>query len=416
MLACLVVVVGAQDAQEEKIRVLLERLGSESIEDREVASKDLLTLGLPALPTLEKKLEAIPEGETKGRLKGVVERLRRLAKIADVSPPHRTVTISAKGTPLKDVLADLGKQSGLGIECAEAAGDLPVTIEIAGEPALQALDRICALNGNVSASISEGRVKVAAGKSARLPAGYVEGFRARVGRVAIHESRSADATRTDVVLHVTFDAQPDQKFRSVTTIPETAATGPQGEKLAFRAAYGLPITHAYSMGNKGYAVVDEMVVAVEGGEQLEYAYLLKGAPPGLKSVASLKLKANFRFAVSVIPSSTVLTGSNRMSMLGDTPYAIHVGGRQLYLYAQQRPGRPPPPSLGDLIDLDSLVIVDGSGKENRLTSQAPKGRNATFNFQSEKELKDEQMTLKYNLLDVHDRTVEFEVKDIQLRD
>jgi hypothetical protein len=51
-----------------------------------------------------------------------------------------------------------------------------------------------------------------------------------------------------------------------------------------------------------------------------------------------------------------------------------------------------------------------------LTSQAPKGRNATFNFQSEKELKDEQMTLKYNLLDVHDRTVEFEVKDIQLRD
>jgi hypothetical protein len=81
-----------------------------------------------------------------------------------------------------------------------------------------------------------------------------------------------------------------------------------------------------------------------------------------------------------------------------------------------RPGQRSPPPLQDLIDLDSLVVVDGAGKENKLTCQKQGSRALQYQYQAERDLKDEEMTLKYSLIDAVDREVEFELRDVKLRD
>lgn len=415
--AFLAILLVPQEPLEDRVRAIVGRLAAEGIEDREQASKDLLALGLPALSLLERRLESTPEGEVRTRIKSVVERLRRMAKVAELSPPVRLVTASAKETPLRSLLADLGRQSQVVVECADGVADRPVTLEIKREPVLQAIDRICLGRGDLVAVTAEGKVKVTAGAPVKTPTAYADGFRFRLRKSAVHEVGDFGKRRTDIVLHAVFDAQPDQRFKSVAQLPECIVTSPEGESLKMRNGGGLPVTSYMSTGAKNYAVVDDVMVSLDEGDQLELTLILKEAPAGLKSLGLLRVRARYRFSVGLIPASATLTGSKRASTLGDTPYAIHMGGgRNVYFYAATRPGQPVPPQLPDLVDMDSLVIVDSSGKENRLTLQPARGRGTQYSFQSERELKDEEMTLKYNLLDAVDQDVEFELKDVKLRD
>lgn len=170
-------------------------------------------------------------------------------------------------------------------------------------------------------------------------------------------------------------------------------------------------------GTKIVTFVDEVMVILEEDDPLELVLFLKDVPADLKSFGSLRVKARYRFVVGFTPASVALAGARRSATLGDTPYTIHLSGRTLYLYTSPRPGQRAPPLLPDLIDMDSLVVVDGAGKENKLALQSTKGtRSMQAQFSAEREMKDEEMTLKYNLLDAVDREVEFELKNVKLRD
>src|SRR5258705_9132405 len=93
-----------QDSLDERVKRLVERLGADEIGEREKAVRDLVGLGEPALPALEKAGAASGDAETTLRLKTVIEQIRRNAIVAKASPPARPVTVSAKDQPLKAFL------------------------------------------------------------------------------------------------------------------------------------------------------------------------------------------------------------------------------------------------------------------------------------------------------------------------
>lgn len=408
--------VGVQDPAAERVKALVEKLGADDVEEREQASRDLIALGSGALPALEKHLESLGEGEARARVRAVVDRLRRVIKMSEVAPKVRFATVSAKETPLRTLLADLTVQTGVTVECADPVADRPVTIEINAEPVLKAVDRICLARGDLVATMVEGRVKVAAGEPSKAPCAYVDGFRVRLRKKVVVETGEFGKTRTDIVLHAAFDAQPGQKFRGATPLPGAEGRTAAG---AFKVKSGVefPLTGWFSTGLKTIATIDDVMIVMDEGDALELVLLLKEVPADLRSLDSLRLKARYRFPVGMVPASLPLTGRGRATMLADLPYYIHFGGRQVYIYAVARAGQPAAAPLTDVIDFESLSIVDKEGKETKLTLQPVRGgRSTNYQFTIDRDLKDEELTLKYSVLDAFDSEVEFELKDVKLRE
>jgi hypothetical protein len=66
-----------QPIEEKRVRQLLARLDSDSFEEREKASRQLLEVGEQFLPILRQTLNDRPTLETRKRLEGIVESLSR---------------------------------------------------------------------------------------------------------------------------------------------------------------------------------------------------------------------------------------------------------------------------------------------------------------------------------------------------
>src|SRR5688572_14330792 len=74
LLTAVVLLLQAPAVDEKKVQELLEKCGSEDIEVREAASRELYALGEPALPVLE-KAAAEAKGEVKARLDRIISEL-----------------------------------------------------------------------------------------------------------------------------------------------------------------------------------------------------------------------------------------------------------------------------------------------------------------------------------------------------
>jgi len=405
----------AQDPVEDRIRALIVDLRSEEIATREKATKALSALGIDAIPALE-KFQAGSEGEVRARLAAAIESLRRDARFLKLAPPVRRVTLSAKDRPLKEVLDDAGLQSGVTCAADPAVADRPVTFEAKGEPLLQALDRLCLARGDLAIEIAEGKVRVAAGKPAKAPAAYAGSFRARVKRIATHETNDFAARGTHVVLYVQVDAQPDQKCVALTSVSAVPSDG-----LAFKAANESAILWMGGRGDKHLIMVDEVPVVIEAGETYDGIYVLKDAPADLKSISSVKLRAIARYPLGLIPKSMPLVTGKLNTDDGVLPFTIQKSGHHIFITSVPRKHFAAPRPLEELLDPNSFVAVDKEGKEIPLTNQShrPPGLQFTYRYQFVAEtgdLKATDLTLKFNMVDLVDREVEFELKDIRLRD
>ena len=84
-LALVCILLAPQDAA-DKVRALVEKLGSEDIETRDGAQAELTKLGPSALPALRKHLDSA-EGEVKARLEAVIPKLERAEKLAPFLSP-----------------------------------------------------------------------------------------------------------------------------------------------------------------------------------------------------------------------------------------------------------------------------------------------------------------------------------------
>src|SRR2546422_11333514 len=98
--ALLALLILTQDSIDERVKRLVERLGADEIGERERGGRDLVGLGEPALPALEKAGAASGGAETTPRLETGIEQIRRDAVGAKASPPGRPLPGAAEEQPL----------------------------------------------------------------------------------------------------------------------------------------------------------------------------------------------------------------------------------------------------------------------------------------------------------------------------
>ncbi|HKS16683.1 MAG TPA: hypothetical protein VJU16_05175 [Planctomycetota bacterium] len=409
-------ILAPQETLDDRIRSLVELLRSPEIATREKATRDLASLGVDVLARLE-KIQSGAEGEVRARLTAAIETLRREVRFLKLAPPVRRVTLSAKERPLKEVLEDAGLQAGVTCAADPAVADSPVTFEAKGEPLLQALDRMCLARGDLALEIAEGRVRVAAGKPAKSPVAYSGSFRARVRRVDTHDSTDFAGRKTHIVLYVQVDAQPDQKCAALTTV----SANPGADGLAFKAANESPMAWMMSRGDQHVFMVDEVPVIIEAGDTYDGVYVLKNAPADLKTISSIKLRAIARYPLGLIPKSMPLVTGKLNTDDGVLPFTIQKSGHHIFIQSVPRRNFAAPRPLEELLDPESFVAVDKEGKEIPLTNQThrPAGLRFTHRYQFVAEtgdIKAADLTLKFNMVDLVDREVEFELRDIKLKD
>jgi hypothetical protein len=413
LLALLIV---PQDSLDNRVRGLVEKLGSDEISIREEALENLVALGEPALALLEKAAAATSDAEAGQRLKVVLERIRRNAVVAKVAPPAKLVTVSAKEVPLRDFLKDVCGQAGVPFQCDDASAARPVTLEARGEPLLRVVDRACAALADVRPAVSDGRLRVAAGKYVDAPSAYAGAHRVRIRKSVVTEVTDLEGARTSVVLYFDLDAQPDHKVRSsVVTAPAAAALSGGGEATFKTLAEGRR-TYGHMMGRTGVMIIDGITVGYDAEDSPDRTCYLKEAPAGIRRLESLKVRAKFRYAVGTRPVSVPI-GINRMDRIPDTPYSVQLSGQQMYIMATDRGVGGGTTPLEDLIDLDSLSLVDKDGKEVKLSSMGGMMKGLQYYYQLDRAFRAEDAPqLKYNVVDAVDRDVEFEFKDVKLRE
>ena len=404
-----------QDPLDKRIAGLLERMRSDEIERREAAAKEMIGLGEPAIDKLEKAAADTADPETASRLKAVVVQIKRNALIVKVSPPVKLVTVSAKDVPLKEFLADVCAQAGVEYTCDVPSGDRPVTVEAKGEPVLQVIDRACASRGDITATIVEGRLKIGVGKYAADPAAYADSFRMRVRKTVVTDVMEAGVVKSSIAIYFEVDAQPDQKVKVVMMTTPKSARLPGGGEIAFKNLQEAAMRMGAWIQAGVALVVDGVAVTVEGTESLDRICLIREAPAGLKRLESVKVPVRFRYAVGLKQTSLQLS-RGAYERIADTPYSVHFTGQQLYFIVTDQRGAAAAP-LEDFVDLESMVLVGKEGKEVGVSPMAGgmRGRQYMYNSASSFQPNDIPQ-LKMKMIDAYDREIEFELKDVKLRD
>jgi hypothetical protein len=133
----------------DKVRALVEKLGSDEIAAREQAAAELVKLGPGTLPQLRKHLEA-SDGDRKALLTMVIRKLERDERIAGVFDPPNLVTLKMKDAPYTEVFAELGRQTGMPMHGYSLHKDLRLSVDLAKATPWEALDSLCRIHGHLS--------------------------------------------------------------------------------------------------------------------------------------------------------------------------------------------------------------------------------------------------------------------------
>ncbi|HZL71395.1 MAG TPA: hypothetical protein VFC86_02960, partial [Planctomycetota bacterium] len=158
--AFILLIVAAQDPV-DKIATLIEKLGSDEIVAREAAVKELSLLGYGAVPAL-RKAAAESVGEKKVLLDRLIDNLTIFGRPV-------IVTLDAKDRPLREVAADLERQTGISIHLTGSAADTPVTLAAKGAVIWKVIENLCRARGNLMYRFRQDSIEIFPGKFRELP-------------------------------------------------------------------------------------------------------------------------------------------------------------------------------------------------------------------------------------------------------
>lgn len=394
-----------QDPVAEKVKAHAAKLRAEEIETREDAARALVELGETALPSLQALEAAEADAETKARLKTIVEQIRKAAARAKVYRAPKPVTISAKDRPLRDVVREACDQAGVPFEVSGDA-DKGVTLEAKDRPLLEVLDRLGTWE------MADGRIRVTSAKPSPRSAAYADAFRARVRRVLTSYVNDFDATSATIVVYFNFDAQPGVRPVGTTLTAEVVGVDGQGREQKFKPVMMGQMGGSNSSGSRGNVTVDGISIPWDEETRIEHAAFLKDAPGDLAKLASLKVKTKFRFAGGTkTVSCSWGSGKREEARLGDLPIRVTFsGGSSIHLRHNDFRSR-----FDDLIDLSTAKIVTKDGKEHDCT--VTHTHSGWAFLQCPAAVAGTESELRIGAFDdVFERDVEFEVKDLKLRD
>ena len=142
----------------DKVRALVEKLGSDEIAVRSQAHVALLKLGSSALPALREQ-ESKSVGEVKVVLRSVISRIEIGTSIERLLG-SATVTLDFRDAEITKVVAEMTRQTGLDITSFVLDSSRPVTLTCDRVPVWKAIDDLCLAYGGLGVEYSDTKVCV----------------------------------------------------------------------------------------------------------------------------------------------------------------------------------------------------------------------------------------------------------------
>jgi hypothetical protein len=195
----------------------IEKLGDESIEVRERASRHLMGLKPSEIGSLQKALEAARDPEIRARLAQILDHHRKTAELAKVFGPALRYSKSGKGLELEDVMRDLAALAGPSMDFESVDPSKRIDIDLANVTWWEAMDR-CAAAAGLRYSIGKARegkrrLTWAPARGSEGPVLYMEQFKISVLDVRRFELRTPGG-RSEVG-HVTVGVLHQPGMKSV---------------------------------------------------------------------------------------------------------------------------------------------------------------------------------------------------------
>jgi len=128
---------------------LIDQLAAASYLDREAAGRELLKIGHPALPALEKSVAVNPDLEARQRATTLIHQIKRTLDTSKFLPP-KLVKLDYVNVPLGTALADLKGKTGIPLLLDQqkvADGMRLVTVRTEEIPAWAAVEAFCQATG-----------------------------------------------------------------------------------------------------------------------------------------------------------------------------------------------------------------------------------------------------------------------------
>jgi len=156
---------GPQPRQEQapdvapQVRALVEQLKEASPARRKKAEEDLVLIGTRALPIL---VEAVAdnEGDLKSRLESVIAKIEHNRKLFLARGKTLLLRLNAKDRPVKELLAEFKKSTGISFEIKGSAINATTTIEGEAVSLWDAIDRICKTHGQLSWEVTNDGISI----------------------------------------------------------------------------------------------------------------------------------------------------------------------------------------------------------------------------------------------------------------
>jgi hypothetical protein len=380
-------------ADEARLKTLIDALAGESIEDREQAVDELVRIGAAAVPGL-KSLAAQGSPEMRARATDIIKRIERAALLKEQLRPPRLVTLRWEKKPLREALAELREKSGIETTCADEAAATPVTFSCDDRPAWAALADACLAHGGLR--LRNGIVVAEA--PAKTPERMVDGFCVRGEYVRLETRVELGAGRrhsTQVALSFAWDGarNPRQATVRVDEFVDSAGTDlrvPNSGDL--RPLPFDPRARIAWWQAQSDRLPDEKATSLTLRGRAVFSYALGYAEAVFDAPDKAKGQTKMAGAMSVTLVSLTTTGP----------------GTIIQFNARMDGGDPPPP-------WGELVVRDDAGTDRTIVMTIQSLRNQLhFSGYARDVAAPRELRVRIPT-DVHKQAVPFEFKDVPIR-
>lgn len=362
---------------DDRIEDLIRQLGDDDYATREAASRELAKYGARAAPALKKVLEdPATDLETRTRAKAVLDEIDKASRLAEAYTPRKPITFKAENEKFADVLARLGKETGVAFQGTRP--DKAVTVNVVNGTLLQILDELCRQVKNVRYRWSaQTTVEFTPGEFKEYPTCYVEAFKVKIARIERYSSLSGGDRRSIVTFTFETEAEGGVKPVGIPRVRITRVLDADGNELrtseiSFKSSDSKDDNPG---GGANIMVVNGRVIE-PNAPGVTRAFF--ETPVDAKLLQRIKAEVTVHFALAREEIRLPWSDGDEIEVGG---YRVRMGvGAEIMRPLQglrrgeeriQLTIRPRDPEsqelsrqLADLVDTDSVLIVDKNGKEH----------------------------------------------------
>lgn len=362
MALVLALVLGMQEAG--RVQELLQQLGDDVLETRELAQKSLIDLGDRILPLL-KEARGKASGETLARIDEVLGQIDFAVRVREVYREAPRISLKLENRPLSVALAEIARQTGFKIDASAVDGAVPVSLDVQDEPILRVLDRLCENRPDCTHdSGGETEVRLLKEPHPSCPAAYVGPFRIRVSQIYGLRGTDFKGLKTSSVVTLLADwERPLHPSNSPAWDITRALDDRQNVLEIGRATASMQIIPG--LGNGRIRLMPMGGLAPSSSNALS-TFTLAGFDPAARRFS---LEGNVVFAFPIDPRTVRFPnpGAEQQQELGDTIFTLRRinAGPLWHLVLQQARGAAAgwADSLPSRLPLDAVTFVDEDGAE-----------------------------------------------------